>query len=138
MEPEAAQNIIHQKHPIPSSWHIHQSVSYSKYGFGLLMLISFMGRLVIYLSVAIKEVGELWSILIPRASYLRPVCLHAVVGFSQPLLLGSLSWGDQVMKSTRHCSGHSIQDPPLALSSPGAGTPPGRTVQVVQDRMAPR
>lgn len=55
MEPEATQNIIHQKHPIPSSWHIHQSVSYSKDGFILLMLISFTGRLVIYLSVAIRK-----------------------------------------------------------------------------------
>lgn len=58
MEPEATQNIIHQNHPILSSWYIHQNVRYSKYGFILLMLISFMGRLAIYLSVAIRELGE--------------------------------------------------------------------------------
>lgn len=47
MQPEATQNIIHQRHHVQSSQHIHQIVSYPKYGFILLMLISFMERLAI-------------------------------------------------------------------------------------------
>lgn len=81
MEPKATQNIIHQNHPIPSSWYIHQSVRYSKHGFILLMLVSFMGCLVIYLSVAIRELGGLQNILILQVPYLPPPCLHKVADF---------------------------------------------------------
>lgn len=111
MEPEATQNIIHQKHPIPSSWHIHQSVSYSKDGVILLMLISFTGRLVIYLSVAIRELGRGRGTA-ERFTYpgsLPPTYLHIAVDFpTSPL--GSLSWSEQMIVSVRHRSGHSTQD----------------------------
>lgn len=81
MEPEATQNIIHQNHPILSSWYIHQSVRYSKYGFILLMLISFMGRVAIYLSVAIRELEGLQDILILQVPYLPPPRLHTAADF---------------------------------------------------------
>lgn len=92
MEPEATQNIIHQNRPIPSSWYIHQSVRYSKYGFILLMLISFTGRLVIYLSVAIRELGGRQNILILQVPYLPPPCLYTAADFPT-LPLGILFLG---------------------------------------------
>lgn len=109
MEPEATQNIIHQKHPIPSSWHIHQSVSWSKDSFTLLMMISFTGRLVIYLSVAIRELGWGTAEHFTSPGSLLPTYLHIAVDFptSPPR---SLSWSKQMIVSVRHCSGHSTQD----------------------------
>lgn len=76
MEPEATQNIIHQKHPIPSSGHIHQSVSWSKDSFTLLMMISFTGRPSNLPFSGYKGAGVGWgglqSILLPRVLYHQP------------------------------------------------------------------
>lgn len=111
MEPEATQNIIHQKHPIPSSWHIHQSVSWSKDSFTLLMMISFTGRPSNLPFSGYKGAGAVGGTAEHFASpgSLPPTYLHIAVDFptSPPR---SLSWSKQMIVSVRHCSGHSTQD----------------------------
>lgn len=128
MEPEATQNIIHQKHPIPSSRYIHQNVSYSKCSFILLMLISLTGRLVVYLSVAIRGLSgrRLQSMLIPSVPYLPPTSLGIpFLGQMDDGFCEALWWS---LSLRFLCLAHSCL---CAVTS-------GRALCVVCDRMVPR
>lgn len=93
MQPEATQNIIHQKSRIHSSWHIHQNVSYSKYGFILLMLISSTEGPVMPPGSAYQGTGRTFCILIQRVVLFILSLFTASCQFPHFLALRSLTHG---------------------------------------------